>query len=479
MQILLADDERMVRLGLQSMLEELFPGKHTYLHARNGNEVVELLKKQSPDIAFLDVKMPLMDGLEALKLCRQLSTSTIWIILSGYADFEYARQALALSAFDYILKPIDLDTLKSLFDRILISQAISREQNNTVFAHDVIRSFNMADQFAADEVEFMPSAPSDYILYQFYMDIADPDIQSKIKQKLRNNLNSFCSNNASILSHCLFFNTEGNLCLICDAPDASRLTHFISLQAEGFPPNAFSVFFGNRKTIRIIYEISQRISRVADIRLVKNCSKPVFIQNIEALPSLSCLLTFSRAVTAALNLYLSQNRGLYRQRIMEMRSDPALRQTFSLIERHVLQNYLSNFFGQDIRFNGYDELLSILDKDARTPDTVPSVSNADIAQIKAFICQNYADDVSVSRVSELFGLSPSYLSKLFHEKTGQKYIDFVTQVRMEAAKKILSENPTASVKQVAQAVGYASVRHFSKIFQKYTGTFPSGYFGNG
>lgn len=62
MLILLADDERLIRLGLQSMLEELYPEEHTYLHARNGNEVVSILRNQIPDVAFLDIKMPLMNG---------------------------------------------------------------------------------------------------------------------------------------------------------------------------------------------------------------------------------------------------------------------------------------------------------------------------------------------------------------------------------------------------------------------------------
>lgn len=62
MKILLADDERMVRLGLQSMLEELYPDEHTYLHARNGRETVEMVNSQRPDVVILDIKMPILNA---------------------------------------------------------------------------------------------------------------------------------------------------------------------------------------------------------------------------------------------------------------------------------------------------------------------------------------------------------------------------------------------------------------------------------
>lgn len=476
MLILLADDERLIRLGLQSMIEELFPAQHTFLHARNGNEVVAILKKQSPDLAFLDIKMPLMNGLEALKICKELSTSTIWIILSGYADFEYAREAVSLATFDYILKPVELDTLKNLFQRIEIKHQISNKQNNRIFAHDVIRSFNMADQFSAKDTEFLPSESSDYILYQFYIDYLNQAIQKEIKQTLCKNLQFFCENNVSIINYCIFFNTDGNLCLICDAPDASRLTHFIKMQLDALPQNAFSVFWGNRKTIHEIYDISQRISRVADIRLFRSCCEPTFIKNIELMPSLTSLLVFARKLTAILNLYITQNKNSFSQNLSSLKEQKDFVSLFSLIDTTVLSHYLSSILGNAVSICTYNELIELLEF-YETSLKLPTLSASanDIDSIKNYIRQNFANDVSISYISEQFNLSPSYFSKLFHEKTGQKYIDFVTQIRMEEAKKILLQNPSISVKQAAELVGYSSVRHFSKTFQKYTGTLPSNF----
>lgn len=85
MKILIADDERMVRLSFISMCEELFPGMHEFLEARNGKEMFSLGKEHQPELAFVDIRMPLMDGLTAIEELSGLCPRTQFIILSGYS----------------------------------------------------------------------------------------------------------------------------------------------------------------------------------------------------------------------------------------------------------------------------------------------------------------------------------------------------------------------------------------------------------
>src|SRR5665647_3628640 len=116
MKILLADDEHMARLGMINMLDELYPGKHNYIEAKNGKELVRLFAQQRPDIAFVDIKMPVMDGLSAIEQCKQISPDTRCFILSGYADFDYACKALKLGATEYLLKPIRIEDLHRIIE---------------------------------------------------------------------------------------------------------------------------------------------------------------------------------------------------------------------------------------------------------------------------------------------------------------------------------------------------------------------------
>lgn len=476
MLILLADDEKYVRLGLQSMIEELFPEENQFIQAGNGREIISVMQKQKPDVAFLDIKMPFMDGLEALRICKEISPATLWIILSGYESFEYARQALSMSAFEYIVKPIDIDILSSLFERIHDSQSGSREERNKAFAHDITKTFNMAEQFPEKDVEFLPAKSSDYILYQFYMDFFDPEMQTSIKHKLINSLENFCRENSLIVDHCLFFNGDGCLCLVCDTPDASRLTHFIYTQGQKLIPNAFSVFFGNNKEIRNIFAISRRIHQFADVRLLYNCLTPVYYKNIEVLPNLDQMLQFSGEILEMHRLLLSDNWIIYRQKLKVLAANKEYRLLYAQVDTQILENHIHRLFHTKILCGSYEQFLTALEQSATSKtDTSNMFADANLDKIKKYIYHNYATDISINSISEIFHVSPTYFSRMFHEKTGQKYIDFVTEIRIEAAVKLLSDNPDANIRQVAEMVGFSSSRYFSKLFQKYTGVIPSEY----
>lgn len=241
-----------------------------------------------------------------------------------------------------------------------------------------------------------------------------------MRQSLCDCLQTFCAESASIVSYCLFFNTDGNLCLVCDAPDASRLTRFISVWAEGRPVGTVSVFWGNNKSIRNIYGISRRIAHVAAIRIVRNCSAPAFIKTIEALPGLNALLHFANCIRKVLDDAILENQEGMRRKLSELEKSPGLRETFQCVDRHVLQTYLTRFFGVEIVFRTCDELLTQLENQASRMRGVSLAQTfRDVEQIRDYVRVHYAEDVSISGVSELFHLSPSYLSRLFHEKTGQ------------------------------------------------------------
>ena len=96
MNILITDDERLVRVNFISMVEELYPGEHHIDQAKDGKEMINMLEKSFYDVAFLDINMPKMNGLDALKICRRMSPDTQCCILTGYAEFEYARRSISL-----------------------------------------------------------------------------------------------------------------------------------------------------------------------------------------------------------------------------------------------------------------------------------------------------------------------------------------------------------------------------------------------
>ena len=474
--ILLADDERMVRLSLEAMLEELYPYQHIFVHARNGREMITQIKRQPPDIAFVDIKMPLLTGLEALEKCRDISPATTWIILSGFADFSFAQKAIGLSAYAYILKPISLDTLRELCEKICLEKRKNVVQEHGIFCHDIVRSFNMADQFGGGEVDFQPHGNSEYTIYQIYIDRLLKQEQHQIKQFLYTQLDQYCAESPFVTNYCLFFSNAGQLCLVCSSTQLTQLTQYIGRQIQTLPACSVAVFFGSGRTVKELYSISEQISALSSIKLIKNNRQPIELSIINQNPLLKQQLFFCDRVELLCAAYLDRNIGSFKQLLCTFSQNSNMKAVFPCIDRKPLFQYLFNIYHQRFFASNFDEFISELDHCA---DILPSGAckdHLDISKIQDYLYQNYMKDISLSYVSEHFNISPTYLSKIFHEKTGVKYIDFVTSVKMENAKKMLLGSSSVSVKTVSEQTGYTSVRHFSRTFQKYTGILPSCYF---
>src|SRR6056297_884731 len=105
MRILIADDEHLARLTLRSMIEDLHPN-YSIQEVSNGKDLISLALSFRPHIAFVDIQMPKYTGLEAIKHLKDELPLTQWIILTGYAQFDFAKEALSIGVREYLLKPL-------------------------------------------------------------------------------------------------------------------------------------------------------------------------------------------------------------------------------------------------------------------------------------------------------------------------------------------------------------------------------------
>lgn len=160
--ILLVDDEILEREVLKIMLEKLKNEVTVVGEAANGREAIELDMKLNPDIIFMDVKMPGIDGIKASEIIKQQNENKVIIMLTAYDDFDLIHKALTLGVNDYILKPvksekllevlrIQIDNLKIDKNRIkekellLIDKIISEEENEAkMLLNDIVESYTLA-----------------------------------------------------------------------------------------------------------------------------------------------------------------------------------------------------------------------------------------------------------------------------------------------------------------------------------------------
>ena len=130
---LICDDEVTIRNGLSNYINNLNLPLEIIALAENGNDAISLVEKYHPELIFMDINMPHLDGLSAIKRIMNIKSDTVIIIISGHADFDYAKKAIDLGVFKYLLKPLNLSELKSIIESAIIKY-------NTSFNHNIVLS---------------------------------------------------------------------------------------------------------------------------------------------------------------------------------------------------------------------------------------------------------------------------------------------------------------------------------------------------
>ena len=126
--MLVVDDERLLAEGMKRTIDEL--GLFQTFSAGSGLEALKTIEGRRIDAMLLDIAMPEMDGIELMKRLRERPDRPATIIISGYDEFDYAKQALSYGAVDYVLKPVDQDDVKRMAARLhdLVGEREERER---------------------------------------------------------------------------------------------------------------------------------------------------------------------------------------------------------------------------------------------------------------------------------------------------------------------------------------------------------------
>ena len=183
MKIVIAEDEQRAREGLREMIRSLGENYQIVGLASNGRIALEMIQEQHPDVVFTDIKMPYLSGIELIEAARSQNYHTHFVLVSAYAEFEYARAAMQLGCDDYILKPPMKDELKRVLLKIETNGTGGREETTESLrgqfpeAHPLVKSTldiiesgykcNLNQQHIAEQLNITP----EYLSYLFARDV--------------------------------------------------------------------------------------------------------------------------------------------------------------------------------------------------------------------------------------------------------------------------------------------------------------------
>lgn len=142
--LLIADDEELIRKGLIARLSYLGFEFDQIMEAESGSEALEAVRQNSISIVITDIKMPDMDGLSFIREAKKLSPHLRFMVLSGYAEFEYAKTALSLGASAYLLKPLSNKDLKEELDKLLMQVEVDTRIRRDITSRKKLEEENIA-----------------------------------------------------------------------------------------------------------------------------------------------------------------------------------------------------------------------------------------------------------------------------------------------------------------------------------------------
>lgn len=502
--LLIVDDEPIERQAMQAILQKAFP-EIDIRQAKNGKLAIEIVDDWHPDIVFMDILMPGLTGLEAIAEIQEKQTKEIqFVMVTAFETFEYAKQALKLGVKDYLLKPSKAseiaDALAKILDRLkeqqqwghpLIHDQKAIEKALALVETDVVTQllFDHVHEVHIDMLmEMLEIQPTEE---KFVMVIIVPNsteqYYSSIKEKLRSvgglwmgamygrqlpiivfrdDAVSFRSQAVSLANHVLDFARDkkdrgwfvgfGNVCYSLDEIRQSYQESLIATMDSNF-----------RNSYRFYADVPKLITD-SGMHSLKQEERKFFdwIRKGE----------WEHIEQASLSL-LDQHEGMgVDVPIAQQRLQELLWVTSRVMEEIGIDSEVLYFTVQPKDYR-------MLKKE--TAQFIALMKNAymihsnrleedKVHQIKQYIMDHSNEDISLETLAKKVDLSPIYISKIFKEKLGINYIDFLTECRIEKTKKLLADSEL-SLKEITFEVGYHDPNYFSKVFKKMSGISPSDY----
>lgn len=479
MVILIADDDRLARFTLKSTLSELNLDDLVIHEVTNGRRLVEQCRQLQPDVAFVDISMPHLDGLSAIAQCKACASDTQFVIVTGYSEFQYAHKSIELQVAYYLLKPIEPEQLRCVMQQLNERLRDARKNEGLNFSSQVSQCLHLWDEIGySPQKDPCFNSPGQYYAFWFYLDALPASQEYKSAYlALTDNLRSFGKKlSTSRIPHMLWEPRHAGLDFIvrCEEKYVDSICCQLKKLCTGVakPRLAVSCAYVSGVDLWTLYRAMKNLTDRSEYRFGfpygSVCAAEKLIFTLDE----NTLLKGAAALTEA---YQATDESLYDKHLSVLRQLPA--DTIHTVDPQNLVHLLG------VCMNGkffWDGSLSALHRQlSRHKEQMFSssvcVETDKFSEIIRYVDQHYMEDLSVAQLADRMQLTPNYFSKIFHDRMGKTFSTYLTEVRIAHAKRILLVRKDVLVKDVAVMVGYFSSRHFTNIFKKMTGCYPSDF----
>lgn len=422
--VLVADDEPKIRRGLRAAVEALGAAWQVVGEAEDGEMALELATAARPDILLVDIRMPRLNGLELVERLAAVSSDWLVIIVTGHDEFDFARQALKLRVFDYLLKPVAAPAFAAVLEAARAELAARRQ----------------ADQFlewSRDQLEaHLPDLRESFLRKLVAGSLSRSELTEHL-EFLRLRLPDEC--------HLMTFHLVERML----GPGSGRESYrrLMILTLKNLVTDAVGHCLGSRSrgTGNAAGGNGQGLG--AWRHDTSRSSLPLVFEDE------------SETIVALLPLLAPEGLQAIQSEV-EVRAGDTLHHIPSIATG-------TAGGGPEGLAEAFDQLGAEL--------LVRGNSESFIQLIQNYLELHYRQpDLTLEEVAAEIQLSPGYLSRILKQKTGFSFVDYLTRLRVKKATQLMAD-PAARVFEVAERVGYHSQQYFSRAFKKVLGISPSEY----
>lgn len=529
--IVVVDDELWFRQGIKGSIQWSLYNTEIVGEACDGEEALEVIERECPDIVFADIRMPVMDGLELASIITEKYPEMKIIIVSGYEEFEYAKKAINLGVSYFLTKPVEASQLievvnkvneeisqsrKDKIDRIKIDEQLReslpllREKFFNSLINGEIRNVAEIQQ----KLEFLNIniELQQFLIFVLDIEYIDGLISSQY-EKNRQMIRVLISNTLKEViqeENIMFFNgfhenivglaaynmaMDGMLINIRISKLFAKFKSLLQKQMN------LSVSIGVGRVSSDWNKVNEVYREAIDAvkhKLFLGKGQVIFYQDItiNKKDSHYCRFTDREELLDALKVcdldkVKSILKGNFEELIKMTYLDidkiqqiyfPVLSDISNLIEEmgeFAERIFTGNPFKELMQLATLEDInswmISICSKVTEIITDLRFQNNKkSVEKVMAYISNNFNKDISLNSAAEYVFLSPAYLSRMLKKETGKSFIEYVMGARIERAKLLLRTTDKKTY-EIAKEVGYNDIRYFAKLFKTMEGVTPNQF----
>lgn len=487
--ILVVDDEPTGLNHVCTIIEKKCPQYKIIGVAENGQQALDIIRKEHPDILITDIRMPLMDGIKLVSQTKKEFPEILSVIVSGYSDFEYAKGALQFGVCDYLLKPVVPSDMKKLLDQLGEKlKNIYYENRNRILS-------TLCNGGTVEEQEIEKYFPAENYYAALFRQNGLPR-----RFSLKHNIEIFSMEEEQIYIYgrdemeALYLVPQSLLMTESFGKMADRIFYKEVQQRKG--AYVTGVAFEECFELKQLFQAVTQLYRKLNEAIVIGKSRLIYGKRMEA-EKKACEKKHMEAMEYYIHYrenskLLPELKNLFRlwekEGCSQMYVETEVMYLFRLLQKaYRPEKELSdlNFWIEDAFYYAADmkelgESVDLLIRQYILEFGQENIDNKEVLfhSILSYMKEHLEEAMSLGGICKRFGVSQTSLSRMFRTYKETSFSNYLTEIRIERAKQIMQKNKDAYVKDVAERCGYTDQFYFSRIFRSVTGMCPKEYIEN-